>query len=112
MGVWDDQQYLKFADERTRPAAELLARVPLLGAANVVDLGCGPGNSTALLMTRFPGAHVTGIDNSNEMLERAQKDVPGAVWVEADVALYRAAEPVDLLFANAVLHWLPDHARL
>jgi trans-aconitate 2-methyltransferase len=112
MGVWNDQQYLKFADQRTRPAAELLARVPLLEAANVVDLGCGPGNSTALLVARFPGAQVIGIDNSREMLERAHKDVPGAAWIEADVGLYRAREPVDLLFANAVLHWLPDHAQL
>ena len=112
MSAWDDRQYLKFADERTRPAQELLARVPLSRATNVVDLGCGPGNSTALLAARFPEAQITGVDNSREMLVRAQKDLPSATWVEADVAVYRAPAPVDLLFGNAVFQWLPDHAAL
>jgi trans-aconitate 2-methyltransferase len=112
MSVWNDQQYLKFAEERTRPARELLSRVSLTSAASVVDLGCGPGNSTALLRERYPEARVTGVDNSSEMLERARKDLPSLRWVEADVATYRAASPVDLLFANAVLQWLPDHAEL
>jgi trans-aconitate 2-methyltransferase len=112
MSVWNDEQYLKFADERTRPARELLARVPLQSAARVVDLGCGPGNSTELLVQRFPGAEVIGVDNSAEMLDRAHKDVGGVTWALADVAQYRAPEAVDLLFANALLQWLPDHARL
>jgi trans-aconitate 2-methyltransferase len=112
MSVWNDQQYLKFAEERTRPARELLSRVPLTSAASVVDLGCGPGNSTALLCERYPGARVTGVDNSSAMLERAEKDLPGVSWVNADVATYRAADPVDVLFANAVLQWLPDHEQL
>jgi trans-aconitate 2-methyltransferase len=112
MSAWNDQQYLKFADERTRPAQELLARVPLSAAACVVDLGCGPGNSTALLVARFPDAQVTGVDNSNEMLARARKEVPGVAFIEADIQSYRPQEPVDLLFANAVLQWLPDHAQL
>jgi trans-aconitate 2-methyltransferase len=112
MTVWNHEQYLKFADERTRPARELLARVPLESAARVVDLGCGPGNSTELLVQRFPDAEVTGVDNSAEMLERAQRDIAGVSWVLADAAQYRAPEAVDLLFANALLQWLPDHARL
>jgi trans-aconitate 2-methyltransferase len=112
MSAWDDRQYLKFADERTRPARELLARVPLENAARVVDLGCGPGNSTELLVQRFPGAAVTGVDNSAEMLVRARKDVAGVNWALADAAQYRAPEAVDLLFANALLQWLPDHERL
>src|SRR5438132_1448966 len=112
MNAWDDRQYLKFAEERTRPAQELLARVPLTDATSVVDLGCGPGNSTALLVARFPDAHVTGIDNSSAMLERAARDLASATWVEMDVASYRASTPVDLLFANAVFQWLPDHATL
>jgi len=109
---WDDQQYLKFADERTRPARELLARVPLSEAQRVVDLGCGPGNSTALLHARWPAARVTGVDSSPEMLARARGDWPDLDWVQADVADYRAEVPVDILFANAVLHWLPRHETL
>jgi trans-aconitate 2-methyltransferase len=112
MSVWNDEQYLKFADERTRPARELLARVPLEEAARVIDLGCGPGNSTELLVRRFPEAEVTGVDNSAEMLERARRDIAGASWALADAARYRAPEAVDLLFANALLQWLPDHQRL
>jgi trans-aconitate 2-methyltransferase len=110
--AWDDAQYLKFADERTRPAAELLARVPLATAGRVTDLGCGPGNSTALLRARFPGATLVGVDSSGEMLARARRELPDATFVHGDVGGYVAEVPQDLLFANAVLHWLPAHERL
>jgi len=110
MAAWDDAQYLKFADERTRPAHELLARVPLSAADRVVDLGCGPGNSTALLRERWPAARITGVDSSAEMIRRARADFPALDWVLADLADWRAEAPVDVLFANAVMHWVPDHA--
>jgi trans-aconitate 2-methyltransferase len=112
VALWNDAQYLKFGDERTRAARELLTRVPLERVERAVDLGCGPGNSTALLRDRWPDAKLTGIDNSPEMLERARQDLPSVEWVLGDAASYRATEPVDLLFANAVFHWLPDHATL
>ncbi len=112
MARWDDAQYLKFADERTRAAVELLARVPTASAREVIDLGSGPGNSTALLAARWPDAHVTGVDNSPDMLERARRDLPALDWLAADVASFRASTPPDVLFANAVLQWLPDHERL
>jgi trans-aconitate 2-methyltransferase len=112
MARWDDEQYLKFADERTRAAVELLARVPTPNASEVIDLGCGPGNSTALLAARWPAAHITGVDNSREMLERARKDLPAIEWLEADVASYRAAKPPHVLFANALLQWVPDHGHV
>src|SRR6188768_388164 len=108
---WDDRQYLKFADERTRPARELLARVPLQYAERVVDLGCGPGNSTALLRERWPGARVIGVDSSREMLERARQDAPDIEWVQADAASFVAEEELDVLFANALLQWLPQHEQ-
>jgi trans-aconitate 2-methyltransferase len=73
---WDDAQYLRFADERTRAARELLSRVPLVSPERVVDLGCGPGNSTALLRERWPAARVTGVDSSAERLARARRDCP------------------------------------
>ena len=78
--TWDDVQYLKFADERTRPAQELLARVPVCCARYVVDLGCGTGTSTALLHARWPDAHITGVDSSAEMLRSAPRDLPGVDW--------------------------------
>lgn len=112
MTRWDDIQYLRFSDERTRAARELLARVPLEQADQVVDLGCGPGNSTALLHARWPRARIRGVDNSAEMLRSARQALPALEWIQADLAGWQADTPVDLLFANAVLHWLPDHATL
>jgi trans-aconitate 2-methyltransferase len=112
MPTWDDEQYLKFADQRTRPARELLARVPLEAAERVVDLGCGPGNSTALLHERWPAARVTGVDSSAEMLQRARADLPQLEWQHADVGRFVADAPLDVLFGNAVLQWLPDHREL
>jgi trans-aconitate 2-methyltransferase len=112
MAAWNDTQYLKFGDERTRAARELLARVPLAQAHRVVDLGCGPGNSTALLRERWPAAQLTGVDSSPEMLARARRDARDVEWVRADAATYAPAAPADLLFANAVFHWVPDHAAL
>jgi len=112
MTTWNDTQYLEFGDERTRAAGELLSRVPLSTVERVVDLGCGPGNSTALLRARWPEANLVGVDNSAEMLRRARADWPAIEWIHADVAQWRPEKPVDLVFANAVLHWLPDHATL
>lgn len=110
MSEWDDRQYLKFADERTRAAVELLARVPLDEVGCAVDLGCGPGNSTALLAARFPSARLIGVDSSAEMLARARSDYPNLEWLETDLRRYQPDCAVDLLFANAVMQWVPDHA--
>lgn len=112
MATWDHAQYLKFGDERTRAARELLARVPLDGPSHIVDLGCGPGNSTALLRQRWPAARLVGVDNSAEMLERARQEDPSVEWIEGDAGSFEPGAPADLLFANAVFQWLPDHAAL
>jgi trans-aconitate 2-methyltransferase len=112
LALWNDAQYLKFGDERTRAARELLARVPLERAERIVDLGCGPGNSTALLRERWPDARLIGVDNSPEMLARARRDLPSVEWILGDAGDFTPPAPVDLLFANAVFHWLPDHATL
>jgi trans-aconitate 2-methyltransferase len=112
MPTWDASQYLQFADERTRPARDLLARVPLEQVRHAVDLGCGPGNSTALLRARWPDAHIVGVDSSPAMLERARRDWPQGTWIEADVRTFTPRPAPDLLFANALLQWLPDHRTL
>jgi trans-aconitate 2-methyltransferase len=111
MASWDQAQYLKFEAERTRPARELLARVPLQQVELAIDLGCGPGNSTALLADRWPQARVVGVDSSPDMLTRARDDLPSVEFVEADIASYRT-DGADLLFANAVFQWIPDHPQL
>ncbi|MEJ0070189.1 MAG: methyltransferase domain-containing protein [Pseudomonadota bacterium] len=108
---WDPALYLTFTDQRLRPALDLMARVPLAKAATVHDLGCGPGNVTRLLAERWPAARVTGIDASPEMLAKARA-IPTITWQQADLARWRATAPADLVYSNAALHWLDDHAQL
>jgi trans-aconitate 2-methyltransferase len=110
--AWDPKTYLKFGAERTRPAAELLARIAQEAPAKVVDLGCGPGNSTALLAARWPTADLEGVDNSPEMLEEAKRSGVAARWSEADIATWTPAARCDVIFSNATFQWLPDHKTL
>jgi trans-aconitate 2-methyltransferase len=108
----DSDQYLKFEAERTRPSADLLARVPLAEARRCIDIGCGPGNSTELILGRFPGAIVTGLDNSPGMLSKARERLGGLTFEEADLTTWWPDQRFDLIFANDVLQWLPDPQRI
>lgn len=112
MSDWNPTLYTRFEDERTRPAAELLARVPLSAPQRVVDLGCGPGNSTELLARRWPQAEVVGIDNSPAMLASAQQRLPQLRFEQSDIARWQPAVPVDVAYANASLQWIPHHEAL
>jgi len=109
---WDPAQYLKFAGERLRPAVDLLARVEAEAPDSVVDLGCGAGNLAPLILERWPRARLVGVDSSPEMLARARAEHPRAEFVQADIGAWRPRAPVDVLYSNAALHWLDDHARL
>ena len=112
MEDWSAGQYLLFEEERTRPAGDLLARIPDGARRRIVDLGCGPGNSTELLARRFPDAEILGVDSSDEMLAKARARLPHVTFEKADIAYWRAAAPCDLIFANAVLQWIPGHIAL
>ena len=109
---WNPALYRRYEDERTRPAQELLARVPLTAATRVVDLGCGPGNSTELLAHRFPQADLLGIDNSEAMLVSARKRLPPARFEFGDIGQWTPDVAPDLIYANAALQWVPDHETL
>jgi len=111
-GDWNPELYRKFEDERTRPARELLARVTLSAPACVYDLGCGPGNSTELLVARFPNAAVVGTDNSEPMLASARERLPKQRFELSDIATWQAHAPADLIYSNAALQWVGDHAAL
>lgn len=112
MSSWDPDQYLRYEEARTRPAAELLARIPLDAPNTVVDVGSGPGNSTALLTERWPEATVTGVDSSSEMIAAAATTVPGARFIQADLRTWSPPAPVDVVFSNATLQWVDDHAAV
>ncbi|MEU5613825.1 trans-aconitate 2-methyltransferase [Streptomyces sparsogenes] len=117
--TWDPGQYLRHAGHRTRPFLDLLARVPGLPTApgrppRIADLGCGAGNVTVRLFDRWPDAHVTGLDNSAEMLEaaRAHTAPEGGGRLDfrlADAAHWAPDEPFDLIVSNALLQWVPGH---
>ena len=109
---WDPHQYLAFADQRLRPALELLARVPLEQPRRVADLGCGTGHITGHLRSRWPTADLTGVDNSPEMLSQAERQqIPGPPvrWEQDDLATWAPLQPMDLIYSNAALHWIGDH---
>lgn len=109
---WNPELYRRFEDERTRPARELLARVPLERPVRVADLGCGPGNSTELLRERYPGAALLGMDSSAAMLASARERLPGVCLEQADIADWVPAEAPDLIYSNAALQWVDGHERL
>jgi trans-aconitate 2-methyltransferase len=109
---WNAAHYLKYGDERTRAAADLASRIKLARPEIIADLGCGPGNSTQILRSRWPDSNVFGIDNSAEMIATAKISFPNQNWVLADVADWTPASSIALIFSNAALQWLPSHASL
>ncbi len=109
---WDPMQYLRFGDERLRPALDMMARIPLAAPRRVVDLGCGPGNVTAILRQRFPDAAITGLDGSAAMLEKARKAAPDCDFVQGDFFTWSPDEKPDLIYSNAALHWVGRHEEL
>jgi trans-aconitate 2-methyltransferase len=118
--TWSAQQYLAFEDQRTRPVRDLLAAVPAIEARTALDIGCGPGNSTEVLAARFPRATVSGFDSSPDMIAAARKRLPALRfevldlkgWLEPAAPGSAPDAALDVLLANAVLQWVPDHAAL
>lgn len=112
MTDWDPDNYLRFADYRTRPAIELASRIGVAEPAKIVDLGCGPGNSTRVLRDRWPDATVLGLDSSPDMVAAAREGHPDQEWTLGDIGAWSSEEPFDIVFSNAALQWVPDHARV
>jgi trans-aconitate 2-methyltransferase len=109
---WSAAQYVTFEDERTRPVRDLLSALPAIEARSAIDLGCGPGNSTEVLAARFPNAVVSGIDNSPDMIAAARRRLPQIQFAVRGIEEWEDRGPFDVILANAVLQWVPDHATL
>src|SRR6478672_11822675 len=112
MPDWNPDLYLKFSDHRARPAADLIARIKLENPKRIIDLGCGTGNSTEQVHARWPQAEITGLDSSASMLKQAGTRHPDWQWDHTDIDQWRPESSFDLIFSNAALHWLGDHAAL
>jgi trans-aconitate 2-methyltransferase len=112
MPAWNPAQYLKFQNERTQPCRDLVARIALENPQRIVDLGCGPGNSTEVLAARWPRARITGVDSSAEMIRTAREKFSDRDWQQGDIAAWAANDPADLIFSNAALNWVPHHERV
>lgn len=112
MADWNAGEYDRFAGPRQRAAVDLLKAIGKTAVARVTDLGCGSGLSTELLAQRWPDARITGVDNSPAMLDKARQRLPTAHFMSGDIASFSGDAPQDLIFANASLHWIPDHHTL
>lgn len=114
MSDWNAEQYAKFKNERTLPAVDLANAIIKDNVRSVLDVGCGIGNSTAVVKKRFPTALVTGIDSSDDMLESARKNVPDAEFIKLDAGkeTEKITSRFDVVFSNACIQWIPDHKKL
>src|SRR5437763_6429143 len=112
MPTWNANQYLKFVEERTRPCRDLLAGIALPRVRRVIELGCGPGNSTSILAERWPEAEITGLDSAVSMIDVARREQPQHRWMVGDISEWAGtqADGFDLVFSNAALQWVP-HPR-
>lgn len=112
MSRWDPDSYLRFEHERTIPSRDLVARIDLRNPKAIIDVGCGPGNSTSVLRHAWPEAAVVGLDNSVEMIKKAQATYPEDRWILADAADWQSDEKYDLVFSNATLQWIPNNEKV
>lgn len=113
MTSWNPELYLKFQEERTQPAKDLIARIDLKKPERILDIGCGPGNSSIELKKRWTEAEIIGIDSSKSMIDKAVMDYTNLKFILAD-----ATGPTeflgkfDLMFSNAAMQWMPGIDKL
>jgi trans-aconitate 2-methyltransferase len=106
---WDPDLYLQFNKERLQPAIDLVSKIDCVGPNKILDIGCGPGNSTQILAQKWPQAEITGIDNSPAMIKKASNDYPNQKWILLDAGKDNIEENFDIVFSNATIQWIPKH---
>lgn len=110
MSEWNSEQYLKFQNQRTQPAIDLAKRIEINNPKNILDVGCGPGNSTKVLKNVFPNAHILGIDSSENMIRKAREVYSDIAFKVMDITSENQdLENFDIIFSNACLQWIPNH---
>jgi trans-aconitate 2-methyltransferase len=112
MQNWNPEQYLKFKNERTQPSIDLVSKIKIDHPKSIIDIGCGPGNSTQVLYQRWPEAEIIGLDSSEQMIKKAREDFPQQKWFLADASGFGSDRTYDLVFSNAALQWVHDHETL
>lgn len=109
---WNPDAYLTFDRERIQPSIDLVSRIAIENPRTIIDVGCGPGNSTQILSQRWPEGEITGIDNSPNMIERATRDFPNQNWILLDAGRDAIPGTYDIVFSNAAIQWIPNHFQL
>ncbi|MBP3919900.1 MAG: methyltransferase domain-containing protein [Clostridia bacterium] len=113
MAEWNSELYLKFKNQRTQPSIDLVKRICIQHPHSILDIGCGPGNSTKVLKDFFPDAEVLGIDNSENMIAKAKETYPDITFQISDITDHsQNLGKFDIIFSNACLQWVPDHKTL
>lgn len=111
---WSSNQYLKFLKERTQPSIDLANRIMSENPKKIIDIGCGPGNSTRVLADKYPAAHITGADNSQNMIDKAKAENPDLEFMmfDAESDFSDIEKDYDIVFSNACIQWIPNHQVL
>ncbi len=112
MNDWNPNKYLQFKSERTQPSIDLISKIQKSDPKSIIDIGCGPGNSTQILVNRWPKAEITGLDNSEEMIKTARQDYPNQEWIVNDFSTHEFNRKFDVVFSNAAIQWMPNHSEL
>lgn len=114
MSDWNSEQYLKFKKERTQPSIDLVSRITIENPKRIIDIGCGPGNSTAQLKKRYPNAYILGVDYSENMIEKAKSSYEDIDFMlfDATTDFDKLNDKFDIVFSNACIQWVPNHKKL
>jgi|WetSurMetagenome_2_1015567.scaffolds.fasta_scaffold10028_6 trans-aconitate 2-methyltransferase len=112
MKDWNPGLYLKFDAQRLQPSVDLVSRIKITNPDKIIDIGCGPGNSTGVLMARWENADIVGVDYSAAMIKKAKETYPDRKWEECDITRWETSEKYDLIFSNAAVQWIFDHKAL